>query len=406
MSDLSLVSSIGDSQLSTVDASGDSLQTLALTGLRYKDSLAAYASSDNKAASDTTSEDAYNNFNDDDYNDDDYNDDDHNDDDHNDDDHNYDNHNDDDHNDDDHNDDDHNDDQDTVRYSSPKYELFSVDQLICTVSDTAVFPEMVPPDGLCHYVYYTNIAGIAKGDLIPFKNNLSWVSFTKALSSYKKTSGGIGFDVRYVMGKDFDAAAQANLSKLNSKNLKHYGILNAIESSINLKGIFNKAKDLLKTLKSFQANDKTRRTLLAFGIYNYFGKRAWDTLQQVFTSAINDAVADTVIAYSSVGWIERPSDCFSHPPSIFNKSKYSGEAAKEAGRAPDIFTVSRMMARNKRYNSGVKMGLSFELGTLVYHVKNAAVNLDMVNVACDRMYIERMDIVPCKVNVHLRNEPF
>ncbi|KAL1420313.1 hypothetical protein MTO96_024398 [Rhipicephalus appendiculatus] len=282
----------------------------------------------------------------------------------------------------------------------------SVDQLICTVSDTAVFPEMVPPDGLCHYVYYTNIAGIVNGDLIPFKNNLSWVSFKDALSTYKKTSGGIGFDVRYVMGKDFDAKAQAYLSHLNTKNLKHYGILNAIESSVKLKDLFNTAKDLLRTLKSFQANDKTRRTLLAFGIYNYFGSRAWDTLQEVFTSAINDAVADTVIAYCSVGWIERPSDCYSHPPSIFNKSKYTGEAAKEAGRAPDIFTVSQMMASGKQYKSGVKMGLSFELGTLVYRVKEEAVNIDRVNVPCRTMHITNMDIVPCKVNVHLRNEFF
>ncbi|KAL1420321.1 hypothetical protein MTO96_024406 [Rhipicephalus appendiculatus] len=280
---------------------------------------------------------------------------------------------------------------------------FSVDQLICTVSGTAVFQKRVPPDGLCHFVYYADVV-IVKGELVPIKNNLSWVTFKDTISTFKKTSGGIGFDVRYVSGMDLDAGAQ-NLGKLNSKNVKNYGILNAIEASTKLKGVYNKAKDLLKKLKSFQAQDNTRKTLLAFGIYNYLGENAWATLQEVFTSAINDAVADTVIAYSSVGWIERPSDCFSHPPSIFNMAKYTGEAAKEAGRAPDILTVSKMMTRDKKYNSGVKMGLSFELGTLVYRVKKAAINFDMVNVACKTMYITNMDIVPCKVNIHfLRNE--
>ncbi|KAL1420319.1 hypothetical protein MTO96_024404 [Rhipicephalus appendiculatus] len=263
---------------------------------------------------------------------------------------------------------------------------FSVDQLICTVSDTAVYDQRVPPDDLCHYVYYTSMV-ISKGELTPIKNKVSWVAFTTAVSSFKKTSGGIGFDVRYVDAMDFNAKIQIDLTKLNLENVKHYGILNK--------------------LKTLQIGDDTRRTLFAFGIYNYLGDKAWETLQEVFASAINDAVADTVVAYSSVGWTEGPGDCFSHPPSIFDKSKYRGEAVKEAGRAPDILSVSKMMTREKQYNGGVKMGLSFELGTLVYQVKTPATNFDMVNAACKTMFITNMDIVPCRLNVLLlRNELF
>ncbi|KAL3196856.1 hypothetical protein MRX96_014950 [Rhipicephalus microplus] len=204
--------------------------------------------------------------------------------------------------------------------------VVSVDELICTVSETAVFEKMVPPDGLCHYVYYTSVV-ISKG---------------------------------YVTAPNFDVPLPEKLSKLNSENVKHYGVLNALAASGDLKSTYNKAKGI-----------------------------PW------------------LIAYSSVGWIERPSECFSHAPSIFDKSKYNGEAAKEADRAPDILTVSRMMTKDKKYKGRAKMGLSFELGTLVYHLKAEAVNLDMVNAACHGMYVTSLDIVPCRLNVHfLRAEVF
>lgn len=283
---------------------------------------------------------------------------------------------------------------------------FSVDELICTVSETAVFEKMVPPDGLCHYVYYTSVV-ISKGEVVPIKSGLSWSSFKAAVSKLKKTSGGLGFDVRYVTAQNFDVPLPEKLSKLKSENVKHYGVLNALAASGDLKSTYNKAKSILGKLKSLQSGDNTRKTLLAFGIYNYRGANAWKILQEVFTSAIDESVADTVIAYSSVGWIERPSECFSHAPSIFDKSKYNGEAAKEADRAPDILTVSRMMTKDKKYKGRAKMGLSFELGTLVYHLKAEAVNLDMVNAACHGMYVTSMDIVPCRLNVHfLRAEVF
>ncbi|KAH7935251.1 hypothetical protein HPB52_004950 [Rhipicephalus sanguineus] len=274
---------------------------------------------------------------------------------------------------------------------SPAFTV-SVDQLICTVGDTAIFDRMVPLDGLCHYIYYTNIV-VQKGELTAIKVSVSWNTFKAVLSGYKKTTGGIGFDVRYVDVTDLSAQVQGKLNDLYLRNVKHYGILNALETSKNLTDIFTKAKGLLKKLKNFQVRDDTQKTLLAFGIYNYLEDGAWDTLQEVFASAVNDSVADTVIAYSSVGWIDGPEECFSHPPSIFNKRRYLDEAFKEAGRAPDILGVSKMMTRDKQYKSGVKMGLSFELGTLVYEVKTPTIPLDMVNAPCKTMYITSMDVL-------------
>ncbi|KAL1420324.1 hypothetical protein MTO96_024408 [Rhipicephalus appendiculatus] len=281
---------------------------------------------------------------------------------------------------------------------------FSVDQLICTVSETAVFQQLVPMDGLCHYVYYTNMM-IVKGVLTPVKVTVSWNMFKRVVKRFNKTTGGVGFDVRYVTETDLQAQVRDQLDELSSGNVKHSGVLNVLASSAKLKDLFKKARGLLSRLKTFQVRDFSRKTLLALGIYNYLGDKAWQILQEVFASAVDDAVADTVIAYSSVGWIERRSECFSHPPSIFNSSKYTGEARKNAGRAPDIFTVSRMMAKDKQYKTNIKLGLSFELGTLIYEVKNKSIAIDTVNAACDSLYVASLDAVPCR-NDTLRGEIF
>ncbi|KAL1420312.1 hypothetical protein MTO96_024397 [Rhipicephalus appendiculatus] len=269
---------------------------------------------------------------------------------------------------------------------------FSVNQLICTVSETAVFQQMVPMDGLCHYVYYTNMM-VMKGVLTPVKVTVSWNMFKSALRKFNKTTGGVGFDVRYVSETDLQVEVGDQLNELSSGNVKHSGILNVLAPSTKLMDLFKKAKRLLSRLKILQIRDFSRKTLLALGIYNYLGANAWENLQEVFASAVDEAVADTVIAYSSVGWIERRSECFSHPPSIFNISKYTGEARKYARRAPDIFTVSRMMARDKRYKTNIKIGLSFELGTLIYEMKNKSVAIDMVNAACHALYVASLDAV-------------
>ncbi|XP_075730753.1 uncharacterized protein LOC142774250 [Rhipicephalus microplus] len=84
----------------------------------------------------------------------------------------------------------------TITTTAPQTNV--VDEIICTVGSTAVFGQMVPPDGLCNYIYYTNVVPI-KGDLFAVEINRSWEVFKETLATYQTTSGGIGFDVRLVM---------------------------------------------------------------------------------------------------------------------------------------------------------------------------------------------------------------
>ncbi|KAH7935243.1 hypothetical protein HPB52_004942 [Rhipicephalus sanguineus] len=122
----------------------------------------------------------------------------------------------------------------------------SVDELICTVGASAVFEQMVPPDGLCHYIYYTHVA-VVKGSLHAVEVSQSWHAFQNALVTYKTTSGGIAFDVRYVNVGDLDASLEdKSLKNLTSRNVKHYGVLNVLDTASKVKGVFAKAKGLLK----------------------------------------------------------------------------------------------------------------------------------------------------------------
>ncbi|KAL3196852.1 hypothetical protein MRX96_014946 [Rhipicephalus microplus] len=248
---------------------------------------------------------------------------------------------------------------------------------------------MVPPDGLCNYIYYTSVV-VSKGNIYAIEGTRSWNVFQNALSTFKKTSGGIGFDVRYVTVQDLDATLDSKwLKNLTSRNVKHYGVLNVLETSAKVKGVFGKAKDLLKQMKTLQGSDGNRRTLIAMGIYNYHEKDAWSNLQEMFTEAVEQSVADTVIAYSSVGWIQSESECLSVPPSVWDKSVFLEDSAKNADRVPDIQTVVGMMKKDRKIKEGIRIGFSFELATLAYILLklDAANPYKNINAPCSRMFL-------------------
>ncbi|KAH6941501.1 hypothetical protein HPB50_019158 [Hyalomma asiaticum] len=272
----------------------------------------------------------------------------------------------------------------------------SVDELICTVGPGVLFDGMIPPDGLCHYIYYTSVAVVADV-LHAVDTNEGWETFKHAFMGRKKTSGGIAFDIRYVTVMGLNAKVETALKDHASKNIKHYGVLNVLEASTKIKDPYAKAKSILAKLKRIQGSDRTRKTVLGMGIYNYNGHKSYETIKEIFSDAVNESVADTVIVYTSVGWLESRKDCLTQPPSVFDRSVYTGVAAGNSKQAPDILSISKMMRRDQRYKSGVKMGVSLELGTLVYKLKKDKSNvlLNNVNAPCVLQYVTNLDVV-CK----------
>ncbi|XP_070382009.1 uncharacterized protein [Dermacentor albipictus] len=279
---------------------------------------------------------------------------------------------------------------------------FSVDELVCTVGGKAIFPEMIPTDGLCNSIYYTNVA-VVHGILHGIETEESWATFKLVMKNLTKTSGGIGFDIRYSAPTSMNATTEQNLQDHSrNNNLKHYGVLNVLHTSTKVKGLYDKAKVILANLKALQVstNAINSKTIIALGIFNYRSGNAVGVLGDMFNDAVTNHVADTVIVYSSVGWIERESDCYSHPPSVFQRSDLKGPARLNVDRAPDIKTITTLMTRDKQFPSNTKVGLSFELGTLVYTVKSAkkGVDSDLVNIPCKSLYVTNFDVVPCLAN--------
>ncbi|KAH6940469.1 hypothetical protein HPB50_000076 [Hyalomma asiaticum] len=283
---------------------------------------------------------------------------------------------------------------------------FSVDELVCTVGRTAFYAEVYPPDGLCHHIYYRDVA-VVHGALIGVEIMSSWEMFKMVMMKYTKTSGGMAFDVRYASPTSLNATVEKELDMLASKNVKNYAVLNVLEVPDKLSKLYNDAKPLLMKLKNLQGSDKKRKTLIGIGILNYKLSNAMSRLRDIFNDAVNQHVADTVIAYSSVGWIESRKECYSHPPSVFDRRTFDQSAAVEAARMPEIRSIATLMTRDKTFSSDTKMGLSFELGTLAYNLRQPGGTFDSVNAHCSLMYVTKYDVLPCKLDVFAnRNELF
>lgn len=281
-----------------------------------------------------------------------------------------------------------------------------MDELVCTVGRTAFYAEVYPPDGLCHHIYYRDVA-VVRGVLVGIEIMSSWEMFKMVMMKYTKTSGGIAFDVRYASPTSLNATVKKELEMLATKNVKNYAVLNVLGVPDRLSKLYNDAKPLLMELKNLQGSDKTRKTIIGIGILNYKLSNAMSRLRDIFNDAVNQHVADTVIAYSSVGWIESIKECYSHPPSVFDRRAFDGMAATEAARMPEIRSIATLMTRDKTFSSDTKMGLSFELGTLIYHLVLPGSHADLVNAKCNVMYVTNYDVLPCKLDVFAsRNELF
>ncbi|XP_077523408.1 uncharacterized protein LOC144134352 [Amblyomma americanum] len=162
---------------------------------------------------------------------------------------------------------------------------FSVKELVCTVGWRAVIPFMIPPDGLCHFLYYVDVV-VVYTRVHGIHNEISWKVFQAEIKKQSKTQGGLSFDIRYV---DVPLLNNQNVIKalnaLASSNMKNYGLLTVVATqSSKLAGLVTKAKNVLEKLKSMQGNDKNRKTIIALGLYDF--TNAWSTYQAQFKLAV------------------------------------------------------------------------------------------------------------------------
>ncbi|KAL1420306.1 hypothetical protein MTO96_024394 [Rhipicephalus appendiculatus] len=284
---------------------------------------------------------------------------------------------------------------------------FSVSTLICTVNGQAIYPNMLPEEDLCTILVFCHVTIRNKG-IYGTDNKLSFETFKEEMSKRNKTAG-MSFDIRYSDSAALTADVDKVMQELAENKIGHYGVLNVLDSSPNLKHKYEKAKDLLATLKHKYINDAWRRTIMAFGVLNFLGVNAKSIFEELFKEAIDKEVADIVIPLSIVSSIEREADCHTFPPGVWDLKTLTAPASEKAGYLTDLKTIAGMMDKTNTYNTSSQMGFAIELGTLGYLLQAeppiTATGPALVNAKCDRFFLTSMDAMPCKID-HVKKKVF
>ncbi|KAL1435160.1 hypothetical protein MTO96_011088 [Rhipicephalus appendiculatus] len=271
------------------------------------------------------------------------------------------------------------------------------DELICTLGSFAVINAVYPPDGLCDYLFYTHVIVFNKTELAGVEVNASWTLFKKVIAGRTMTAGGVSFDAKYVTAQDFDdQGLKQHLNDLASANVRNYGILNMVTNVKNWDDFMNRARGTIAKLKAIQGDDSTRKIVMALGLFDYNEPNAWDKYRSGFQDAVEKTMADTVIAISSMSMVETSLKCHAVPTSVFDSTRLQDPARTTAKSYPDLNTHAALVAANVMYNKNTRLGLSFEMGTLLYTLENITDSLDQrPYLQCKTFYITSLDVVDC-----------
>ncbi|XP_065290302.1 uncharacterized protein [Dermacentor albipictus] len=133
-------------------------------------------------------------------------------------------------------------------------EVRATNRLLCTAGSRASSEEMLPPDGLCDLMFYTDVVW-QDGALRGVQNKESWEAFQAAAAA--ATRSGHGLSVDYGRANDLYGSlttplGRQKLRELFFKNVVHYGILKATGTVAQLLEDMHGKLTLLKALKQLQ----------------------------------------------------------------------------------------------------------------------------------------------------------
>ncbi|XP_077536261.1 uncharacterized protein LOC144148624 [Haemaphysalis longicornis] len=246
-------------------------------------------------------------------------------------------------------------------------------ELLCSVNQVAVLPWVYPPDGMCTYIYYSNlivtINDQQKYELHEAVGDVSWTMFKTEMKKRTRTEGGAAFDARYITVEGIKGIRNV-LVGLAQENIPHYGVLNVLAEANDLKPLLDNTTEVMKELKNLQGGDVKRRTVIAIGLYNYSGAVAWATYRTYFKYAVEQSKADTVIAISSTGFRQSRTTCRAVPPTATTSPDDS---------FPSLQRHGDLVKPSYRYNNpGAVVGLSMEMATLTYRLDQPTYSLDKI----------------------------
>ncbi|XP_075724081.1 uncharacterized protein LOC142766116 [Rhipicephalus microplus] len=225
-------------------------------------------------------------------------------------------------------------------------------------------PDMYPPERLCQYLYYTDVV-IDGGHIRASLVQDSWKLFQLKARNYQTVEGGIGFDYRYIARVKI-YAARRELHQLAKHNLEHYGLLNVITKPNELNATVESLKPIIEALKDVQDNDPEKQTVIAIGSLTYKPEGFQLEYRQIIECVVNTFNADAVIAVSSVSTMESNEECYAAPPNVLSSP---------AREFPSLETHWPLVRANATYaNRRTLVGLSFEMGTMLYVLESDVVS--------------------------------
>ncbi|KAH6930381.1 hypothetical protein HPB50_013166 [Hyalomma asiaticum] len=127
-------------------------------------------------------------------------------------------------------------------------------RLLCTAGSRAYSEEMLPTDGICDVMFYTDVVW-HDGTIRGAQNQESWEAFQAVAQTATRT--GHGMSVDYGRANDFFGSLTAPLGRrtlreLFFKRIVHYGILKAAGTVAQLLDDMHGKLNLLKALKQLQ----------------------------------------------------------------------------------------------------------------------------------------------------------
>ncbi|XP_070389657.1 uncharacterized protein [Dermacentor albipictus] len=269
-------------------------------------------------------------------------------------------------------------------------------QMLCSVGRTAIAETMYPPEGLCTYLFYTDVV-IVDAKIVAAAERNSWNLFQTKAKKYNTVKSGIAFDHRYI-STNLISEAMGELTMLATNKIASYGLLNIITKPSVLHQTVLAVRPAIEALKNIQGRDPGKTTVIAIGSYDYSGSGFMAKYKDIFAEVVGTFKADIVIAISSVGSMENEANCYAAPPNVL---------ISPILRFPSMESHWPLVRHNATYANGETLvGLSFEMGALIYVLTQDAKSLnDSAYASCTEAGMTSQDaICPFSKNIDKKNQ--
>ncbi|XP_054928243.1 uncharacterized protein [Dermacentor andersoni] len=220
---------------------------------------------------------------------------------------------------------------------------------------------MYPPDRMCTYLYYTHVI-IDGNNIYGAKMQSSWLSYKYRALTYRNVKMGVSFDHRYITADKINIAASA-LAKLSDSNIRHFGVLNVVGKAGDILQAVESMKPVFEEIKK---NHNGSHNVIAIGMHDY-SPPSMVSFQQAVKLAVDSFAVDTVIAIASVSAAESRESCRAVPPNVLSSSPQA--------KQPSLVKLWHLLKRNATDRQETTLGLSFEMGTLIYELTSDYNNL-------------------------------